>query len=59
MKKLTLFSILILLVLLTAAWAPSVLPPLEPSSGRAAAAPGRHARLRPRPKRSRRPCPSF
>ena len=39
MKKRTLFSILILLVLLTAAWAPRVLPPLEPSpSGRAAAA---------------------
>jgi len=39
MKKLSLFSILILLVLLTAAWAPSVLPPLEPSlSGRAQAA---------------------
>ena len=39
MKKLTLFSILILLVLLTAAWGPSVLPPLEPSlSGQAQAA---------------------
>jgi len=39
MKKLSLFSILILLVLLTAAWAPSLLPPLEPSlSGRAQAA---------------------
>ena len=51
MKKLTLFSILILLVLLTAAWAPSLLPPLEPSSV------GSGPRLRP--KRSRRPCPSF
>ena len=38
MKKLSLFSILILLVLLAAAWAPRVLPPLEQSSGHAEAA---------------------
>ena len=38
MKKLTLFSILILLVLLTAAWAPSALPALQPAAGQAAAA---------------------
>ena len=38
MKKLTLVSILILLVLLTAAWAPSALPALQPAAGQAAGA---------------------
>ena len=57
MKNLTLFSILILLVLLTAAWAPSALPALQPAAGQAAAAQqAATGTPRPRPRRSRRRC---